>query len=549
MSDNAIITPHEHDVLSGRGNFVNYHAGNEHFRALVRKHKVAYVACPKPQKGKFSKMIYDEIRARDPPGRFLKQDAKTKVWYDIGEKKALDKTRQALREGAPEIQKELTGDADPCLDDDDIGYQHCGNLHAPAHHQQGLGFQNVSSLGMGNFSDGGPIPYDSFSSNGMGMNHQSLGMHPVSPHMSQQRMLQGNSGMLGIQSLGMGHSGNACDDSPIQMNQSLRHPGLELQQQRQQQHLQQQQIRHLQQQRQQLRQQQELEHQLELQQRQQQQGSSRNSMGPPALPSGLNLHGTRGNLNSRPFPDPSTLPSKYATLNHPSNMPNVFNGQNAGSRSVDPYHLGRNRNSYDAPNSPGYCDSDDVGPIHRRSKENSKAIPDLQGSNSSLVVDNIFSGGESKSQDSNSITSQSSLSSQTGTKGKGMNLSSHNMSVMSLTMDDMDRPEDDANQLSSLLNNSMRISNQPKAAPTRMKRASSVEGDSSATDSGGSSVGLGGSLLGALDMSVATLGDRMSDFGDGSMHKMMTDSQAEMSFGNVFEEAEKDLYVCNRLSG
>ena len=107
-----IITPHEHDVLSGRGNFVNYHAGNEHFRALVRKHKVAYVACPKPQKGKFSRLIVDEIRARNPPGRFLKQDPNTKLWHDIGEKKALDKTRQALREGAPEISKELGGDAE-----------------------------------------------------------------------------------------------------------------------------------------------------------------------------------------------------------------------------------------------------------------------------------------------------------------------------------------------------------------------------------------------------------------------------------------------------
>lgn len=117
---NSILNPHEHDVLSGRGNFVNYHPGNEHFRALVRKHKVAYVACPKPQKGKFSRLIYDEIRALNPPGRFLKQDAATKLWYDIGEKKALDKTRQALREGAPEIMKELTGDEDDPADDDSI---------------------------------------------------------------------------------------------------------------------------------------------------------------------------------------------------------------------------------------------------------------------------------------------------------------------------------------------------------------------------------------------------------------------------------------------
>jgi hypothetical protein len=110
QQEQEVIIPHDHDVLSGRGNFVNYHAGNEHFRALVRKHKVAYVACPKPQKSKFSRMIVEEIRNRNPPGRFLKQDNSTKLWYDIGEKKALDKTRQALREGAPEIMKELSGD-------------------------------------------------------------------------------------------------------------------------------------------------------------------------------------------------------------------------------------------------------------------------------------------------------------------------------------------------------------------------------------------------------------------------------------------------------
>jgi hypothetical protein len=92
---------------------VNYHAGNEYFRGLVRKHKIAYIACPKPQKGKFSRIIVDEIR-NENPGRFLKQDFETKLWYDIGDKKALDKTRQALREGAPELLKDIDQD-----DDDD----------------------------------------------------------------------------------------------------------------------------------------------------------------------------------------------------------------------------------------------------------------------------------------------------------------------------------------------------------------------------------------------------------------------------------------------
>jgi len=102
-----IVKPGPNDVLSGRGNFVNHHSGNEQFRKLVKHHKEAYVACPKAQKAIYSKIIYDEIRSMNPPGRFLKQDSSTKLWNDIGEKKALDKIRQALREGAPELLKEL----------------------------------------------------------------------------------------------------------------------------------------------------------------------------------------------------------------------------------------------------------------------------------------------------------------------------------------------------------------------------------------------------------------------------------------------------------
>lgn len=67
-------------------------------------------------------MIVDEIRSRNPPGRFLKQDPTTKLWYDIGEKKALDKTRQALREGAPEIMKEIGSD-DNGEDDEEQVFQ------------------------------------------------------------------------------------------------------------------------------------------------------------------------------------------------------------------------------------------------------------------------------------------------------------------------------------------------------------------------------------------------------------------------------------------
>ena len=102
-----IAVPHDHDVLSGRGNFVNYHPGNEHFRSLVRKHKHAYVQCPKPMKSKYSRLIVDSIKARDPPGRFLKQDAGSKLWYDIGDKKVNKFTNTVERRVSYEISPTL----------------------------------------------------------------------------------------------------------------------------------------------------------------------------------------------------------------------------------------------------------------------------------------------------------------------------------------------------------------------------------------------------------------------------------------------------------
>ena len=43
-------------------------------------------------------MTVRAIRNGDPPGRFLKKDEKSGKWIDIGDKKAAEKTSQALRE-------------------------------------------------------------------------------------------------------------------------------------------------------------------------------------------------------------------------------------------------------------------------------------------------------------------------------------------------------------------------------------------------------------------------------------------------------------------
>ncbi len=148
-----ISKPHDNDVICGRGYRVNAHPGNILYRSYVSDVKVDYVMSSKKDKPKYAMDIVQKVRNQDPPGRFLKShyrchdngggiessegsidgdgggdkneednasrrhsgqhnDSAGRVdrsiyWKDIGEKEALAKTRQALREGAKSISKEI----------------------------------------------------------------------------------------------------------------------------------------------------------------------------------------------------------------------------------------------------------------------------------------------------------------------------------------------------------------------------------------------------------------------------------------------------------
>jgi len=73
----------------------------------MRTVQAAYVTCKKTDKIKISKGIVSAIRSQNPPGRFLEKDSKTKLWNDIGDKRAVEKTSQALREGQPSVRKQI----------------------------------------------------------------------------------------------------------------------------------------------------------------------------------------------------------------------------------------------------------------------------------------------------------------------------------------------------------------------------------------------------------------------------------------------------------
>lgn len=112
----GIKEPHDNDVMYGRGGGTNHHPGNKLYRKMVEDRKVQYVNSKRLDKPLVALEIIREWRAQLPPGRFLKMNDKTGNWDDVGDKKAREKTSQALREKAPQIRKQQEEEKDP--DDD-----------------------------------------------------------------------------------------------------------------------------------------------------------------------------------------------------------------------------------------------------------------------------------------------------------------------------------------------------------------------------------------------------------------------------------------------
>jgi hypothetical protein len=70
-------------VLGG----TNHHPGNKRYRKMVEDRKIDYVNCKRLDKPLVALGIIREWRGQDPPGRFLKLDEKTGLWFDVGDKK------------------------------------------------------------------------------------------------------------------------------------------------------------------------------------------------------------------------------------------------------------------------------------------------------------------------------------------------------------------------------------------------------------------------------------------------------------------------------
>lgn len=96
-----ITDPNENDVLCGRGGRINSHAGNVQFRDIIHSKKKEYLApsTKKLEKAHIAAGIVNDIRTMDPPGRFLKEDRGTGMWFDIGDAKAIKKNGTSTPRG------------------------------------------------------------------------------------------------------------------------------------------------------------------------------------------------------------------------------------------------------------------------------------------------------------------------------------------------------------------------------------------------------------------------------------------------------------------
>jgi len=68
------------------------------------------VTCSKRQKMTISRSIIEAVRSMNPPGRFLDKSQDTGLYFEVPERKALEKTAQALRDGAANLRKQLSDD-------------------------------------------------------------------------------------------------------------------------------------------------------------------------------------------------------------------------------------------------------------------------------------------------------------------------------------------------------------------------------------------------------------------------------------------------------
>jgi hypothetical protein len=97
MISNKEINPN--DVLCGRGGLTNSHVGNQSFRCVVAEYQLEYLTARKSEKKGIAQKIV--ARIKENGGQFLQRSSanNSDAWSISSDKRSVEKTSQALREG------------------------------------------------------------------------------------------------------------------------------------------------------------------------------------------------------------------------------------------------------------------------------------------------------------------------------------------------------------------------------------------------------------------------------------------------------------------
>jgi hypothetical protein len=96
------------DVLCGRGMLTSIHPGNVAYKRVIKKHEMEYICSKRSVKPKLAMKLLKQFRRNAI--RFVKRerDANDKyIWIDIGDERAYQKVSQSLREGAPQLRRQM----------------------------------------------------------------------------------------------------------------------------------------------------------------------------------------------------------------------------------------------------------------------------------------------------------------------------------------------------------------------------------------------------------------------------------------------------------
>ena len=103
------------DILCGRGAAVNFHHGNHVFRDMVKEYQTVYLCSKRSDKPRIAAELMELVRSKG--GRFLRRIKTTYngqsrfAWEEIGQRRRYEKVCQALREGAPELRRQMMATA------------------------------------------------------------------------------------------------------------------------------------------------------------------------------------------------------------------------------------------------------------------------------------------------------------------------------------------------------------------------------------------------------------------------------------------------------